>query len=67
MWHFQVAVTEIKQLLNKKGTHFENNYKNKLVMVLRKTTGPFIKKNKGKIRRELYHLYEHVLSNKTSQ
>ena len=44
MWHFQVAVTEIKQLLNKKGTHFDDNYKNKLVMVLRKTTGPFIKK-----------------------
>ena len=27
-----------------------------------KTIGPFIR---GKIRRELYHLYEHVLSNKT--
>ena len=26
------------------------------------TLGPFIR---GKIRRELYHLYEHVLSNKT--
>ena len=26
------------------------------------TIGPFIR---GKIRRELYHLYEHVLSNKT--
>ena len=25
--------------------------------------GPFIR---GKIRRELYHLYEHVLSNKTA-
>ena len=31
-------------------------------IILRLTVGPFIR---GKIRRELYHLYEHVLSNKT--
>ena len=30
--------------------------------LLGETLGPFIR---GKIRRELYHLYEHVLSNKT--
>ena len=31
-------------------------------IILRLTVGPFIR---GKIRRELYHLYEHVLCNKT--
>ena len=31
-------------------------------LFIAETIGPFIR---GKIRRELYHLYEHVLSNKT--
>ena len=36
--------------------------KTKLIEKEKYTIGPFIR---GKIRRELYHLYEHVLSNKT--
>ena len=34
----------------------------KFSLFIAETIGPFIR---GKIRRELYHLYEHVLSNKT--